>query len=197
MTICVLPGEHVGLCGRFPVVVITWCAEWRDVILIMTSLSYGHNSVFCGLTWGRISGVKIGRYRLLLSQNAVYTRFIPSPRPQFWDVVSRQLIEQGSSHRGCRWLVFQVLKVIIVRWDGFVRKVGLVSALFSEIDAFRLEGLESVNPPTFFVFASVGCMFCSPINQAQNFGMECGLLVIVIFVEMSSDRVGSFQFDVI
>ena len=93
--------------------------------------------------------------------------------------------------------MFQVLKVIIVRWDGFVRKVGLVSALFSEIDAFRLEGLESVNPPTFFVFASLGCTFCSPINQAQKFGMECGLLVIVIFVEMSSDRVGSFHFDVI
>ena len=51
-----------------------------------------------------------------------------------------------------------------VRWDGFVRKVGLVSALFSEIDAFWLEGLESANPPTFFVFASLGCTFCSPID---------------------------------
>ena len=107
------------------------------------------------------------------------------------------LIGQGSSHRGHRWRVFQVLKVMIVRWDGFVRKVGLFSALFSEIDAFWLEGLESANPPTFFVFASLGCTFCSPIDQAQNFGMECGLLVIVIFVEMSSDRVGSSHFDVI
>ena len=164
MTICVLPGEHVGLCGRFPVVVITWCAGWRDVTSIMTSLSYRRNSVFCALTWGHISGAKIGRYWLLLSQNAVYTRFIPSPRPCFWDVVSRQLIEEGSSHRGHRWRVFQVLKVMIVRWDGFVRKVGLFSALFSEIDAFWLERLESANPPTFFVFASLGCTFCSPIN---------------------------------
>ena len=128
------------------------------------SLSYGHNYVFCGLTWGHISGAKIGRFQLLLSKNAVYTRFIPSPRPRFWDVVSRQLIEQGSSHRVHRWRVFQVLKLVIVRWDRFFRKDGLVSALFLEIDAFCLEGLESLNPPTFFVFASLGCTFCSPID---------------------------------
>ena len=164
MTICVLPGEHVGLCGHFTVVVITWCAGWHDVISIMTSLNYGHIYVFCGLTWGHISGAKIGRFQLLLSKNAVYTRFIPSPRPRFWDVVSRQLIEQGSSHRGHRWRVFQVLKLGFVWWDGFFRKVGLVSALFSEIDAFWLEGLESSNPPIFFVFASLGCTFCSPID---------------------------------
>ena len=135
---------------------------WRHFDYDVTQL--WRNSVVCGLTWGHISGAKIGRYRLLLSQNAVYTHFIPSPRPRFWDVVSRQLIEQGSSHRGHRWLVSQVLKVMIVRWDGFVQKVGLVSALFSEIDAFWLEGLESANPPTFFVFASLGCTFCSPID---------------------------------
>ena len=142
MTICVLPREHVGLCGRFPVVVITWCAGWRDVISIVTSLRYWHKYVFCDLTWGHISGAKIGRFQLLLSKNAVYTRFIPSPRPRFWDVVSRQLIEQGSSHRGHIWRVFQVLKLGIVRWDGFFRKDGLVSALFSEIDAFWWKDLK-------------------------------------------------------
>ena len=46
MTIDTLPGEHVGLCWCFPVVVITWCAEERDVISTVTSLSYGHNYVF-------------------------------------------------------------------------------------------------------------------------------------------------------
>ena len=46
MTIDTLPGEHVGLCWCFPVVVITWCAEGRDVISTVTSLSYGHNYVF-------------------------------------------------------------------------------------------------------------------------------------------------------
>ena len=49
MTIDTLPGGHVGLCWCFPVVVITWCAEGRDVISTVTSLSYGHNYVFCVL----------------------------------------------------------------------------------------------------------------------------------------------------
>ena len=69
--------------------------------------------------------------------------------------------------------------------------------LFSEIDAFWLEGLKRLNPSAFFVFASLGCAFCSPVYHTQDFGMECGLLMIVIFVEMSSDRVGSFHFDII
>ena len=170
----------------------------RDAPGGVTSLRLWRHSVMgatpCFVVWPEVIFLE---RKWLLSQNAVYTRFIPSPRPRFWDVVSRQLIGQGSSHRGHRWRVFQVLKVMIVRWDGFVRKVGFFSALFSEIDAFWLEGLESANPPTFFVFASLGCTFCSPIDLAQNFGMESGLLVILIFVEMSSDRVRSFHFDII
>ena len=67
MTIDTLPGEHVGLCWCFPVVVITWCAEGRDIISTVTSLSYGHNYVFCVLTWGRYFWSEIGRYQLLLS----------------------------------------------------------------------------------------------------------------------------------
>ena len=171
MTICVLPGEHVGLCGRFPVVVITWCSGWRDVISIMTSLSYGCNSVFCGLTWGHISGAKIGRYRLLLSQNAVYTHFIPSPRPRFWDVVSRQLIEQRSSHRGHRWLVFQVLKVMIQCKPNISRLVGSMERYrdISGSAIYRAAAM-SQNPGQVFqrVVSGHGAFVCLAANSARR-----------------------------
>ena len=75
-----------------------------------------------------------------------------------------QLIEQGSSHWGHRWRVFQVLKLFLFGGMDSSGKMALFRLYSREIDAFWLEGLESLNPPTFFVFASLGCTFCSPID---------------------------------
>ena len=59
------PGGHVGLCTFFPVVVNTWYTLCRDVILIMTSLSYGcTNRGFA--FWPEVIHFRaeFGRYRL-------------------------------------------------------------------------------------------------------------------------------------
>ena len=108
-----------------------------------------------------------------------------------------QQIEQGSSHLGAQMAYISSFESDFCSMVWIRLRKWPSLGLFSENDAFWLEGLKRLNPSAFFVFASLGWAFCSPVYQAQDFGMECGLLMIVIFVEMSSDRVGSFHFDII
>ena len=101
------------------------------------------------------------------------------------------------SFGGTDGIYFKFWKWFIVRWYGFVWENGQVWVYSRRLMPSGWKDLKRLNPSAFFVFASLGCAFCSPVYQAQDFGMECGLLLIVIFVEMSSDRVGSFHFDII
>ena len=112
-------------------------------------------------------------------------------------LLAGQQIEQGSSHLGAQMAYISSFESDFCSMVWIRPRKWPSLGLFSEIDAFWLEGLKRLNPSAFFVFASLGCAFCSPVYHTQDFGMECGLLMIVIFVEMSSDRVGSFHFDII
>ena len=107
--------------------------------------------------------------------------------------INEAQIEQGSSHLGAQMAYISSFESDFCSMVWIRLRKWPSLGLFSEIDAFWLEGLKRLNPSAFFVFASLGCAFCSPVYHTQDFGMECGLLMIVIFVEMSSDRVGFYD----